>query len=381
MDAVVTLPLTAGNERSFLTLFTPLISHIVSKAIGAPLIIMQNNVGYKSNDLAIDSRLQYEKYVEHCGQIGISGNGVSFKEDASPDYQTYFEKLVKKVLEMGLVNFQTEEIMWCQCGRTEALASTIKTLAEEKRRKSLIACSDTVKCKCCNHPLESSVEDIAVISLNQVLPENIWPPIYFDEFKEVSKRMSGHSVVISRNHRSGFKIKIGYKEVTIDTDFRWFGYLGYFCQGMSEVLIVSSLTTLNQLAKVIAFSKLCLPELKISILIHPVIRVKDGNVKMSSFRIEEYLRLCQTANVARFFLASCMQWNHGETTLTSDEIGLVKLGLLNKTIVSQKPSESLAVNDLFHLMNRKTFYNMLKCLRNGKMMTLNEVLLKNLIFV
>ncbi len=380
MDAIVTLPLTAGDRRSFLTLFTPLVSQITARASGSSLKIMLNNVGFKSDSLNIDVFTQFQNYKKRCEDFGIFGDNVSFWHDAGEDYQEYFQNLILKVEKEGGIELCKEEMSWCPCGRVETLRSVVESLISEERRKSLVMGGREEKCKFCGQNLNTNVEDVIILRLENILPKNIWPSIYRDEIAGTCRRVASHPIVISRNHRHGFKARMFDREFVIDTDFRWLGYLGYLFKGRRDICIVSSVTTLNQLARVVSFSEKFLPCMNISILVHPIIRVRDGNLKLASIDIDRYLNLCGDSKIARFFLASCVQWNRAESVLVSDELDLIKKSFIQTIEVNQCGGNNrVPVSDLSQLINRKKLFDLLKSLRSKKQLTKEEIILKSIV--
>jgi hypothetical protein len=165
-------------------------------------------------------------------------------------------------------------------------------------------------------------------------------------------------LIINRLHRA--------EQSCFDIDFRWSGFVNYIANPDDEVILVSSPTTLNQAVRVISFAKMIAPNINIKLVVHPLLRVQDDRIMLSSMKITEFFSTLGSSLEARLLLSTGLQWRSLESVIYSRDIhwcrltaskfnfqndnvsserkpffGKNEIGLLYKTIRSQKPLSSL----------------------------------------
>ncbi len=380
MDHVLTLPLTPSEKKSFLIFFTPLFADIISKAVLAKLTIMLNTAGLKSEFVDnITADEQVSGYGDYCRRLGINNSTTSFANDGTKSFQDFSEKMIQELFTDGLIREKTEEMTWCNCGRVELPSCFLDSLDYGIWRKSLLCKKDgTVKCSICGQPLSSGKEKIYTINFPEVRQIEVLPPIYTDRVNDLAVRIAKHPTIISRRHRTGKKMVLNGEEIVVDTDFRWMSYLGYL--GIDKNChIVTGLSTLNQAVKVVAFNRLIYPNTRVSLVVHPTIKIKDGGQKLSGLRINDFLSLCDSADVARIILAGCIQWRHSESILNSDEMDLISKSASHVKNENWADDGPLSVDKLPNLINRQKIFEWLKCLRNHSSLTKQQMFLQRTI--
>lgn len=379
MDNVLTLPLTPSGKKSFLIFFTPLFADIISKAVSAKLTVMLNATGLKSEftDNTVDERVN--EYSDYCRKLGVDNSTATFAHDGTKSFQDFSEKMIQELFIDGLIKEKTEEMMWCNCGRVELPSCFLDSLDCGVWRRSLLCKKDgIVKCRVCGQPLSSGKEKSYTISLPETQQIEVLPSIYTDRVNDLATRIARHPTIISRRHRIGKKMVLNGEEIVVDTDFCWMGYLGYL--GIEKSChIVTGLSTLNQAIKVVAFSKLVYPDTKVSLVIHPTIKIKDGNQRLSGLGINDFLSLCDSANVARIILTGCIQWRHSESTLNSDEMDLISKSASHIKHESSDDNRPLTANELPEFINRQKVFEWLKCLRNHNLLTRQQRFLQKIV--
>jgi len=358
MLRVVTLPITPGNKRSFLTLFTPFVADMYAKSVGAELTVMLNTVGIKSANSGVDSRQQHANYQMHLKRLGMGS--VQCVHDGVQEYETMFQENISRMRKQTLFNNTAKEISWCSCGRVEIPTEVVRKIILEQRHKTLITGSSfsTASCSTCHSPLETATETVQTLQFPQI-EVTVEPRLYTNEIRAIADRTAENNIIVSRYHRNS--------DERFDADFRWYGYIGYVANPGDEVTIISSPTTLNQAVKVMAFNQLISPEIKVKLLIHPLVRVVDDQIQMSTMDINGYFDFLDNPLQARMFFALGLQWSSGESLVRAREVHLIKL---TSPYLSRNVSSGLLFSVL--KFNRNNVSGLYKQLRRGKSLTTEQ---------
>lgn len=315
MLRVMTLPITPRNSNSFLTLTTSLVADVYAKAFCAELTVVLNTVGIKSESSGISPTEQYKNYQYLLSRLGM--NPAKCEHDGSDLYESFFQSEVSRMEGLSFLQRSKRDIAWCSCGRVEIPVDVALKIISEQRQKTLISGSSFggAKCIACDSFLVSGNEEVMHINLHTatVLAE---PLLYSRELATITERTSKRDIIITRRHR-------GPNE-RFDIDFRWYGYVGCFANPGDEVVIVTSPTTLNQAIKVLLYCQIAYPEITIRLFIHPLIRIADHKVTMSTMSTQEFFDFLVIPIQARMFLSLGMQWTTPESFIGTDEVYLIK---------------------------------------------------------
>lgn len=369
MLRVMTLPITPKNGNSFLTLVTPFVADVYAKASQAQLTIVLNTVGIKSKNSRVSSKEQHREYQRLLSCLGM--DPARCEHDGTDLYESFFQLEISRVKTLSLFQHSRRDIAWCSCGRVEIPVDVASKIIVEQRQKTLISgssCKDA-KCVACGSFLEFGNEEVVHINLPQAII-SADPSLYSKELTAITERTCKRDVIITRKHRG--------TEEEFDTDFRWYGYVGCFASPGDDVVIITSPTTLNQAVKVLLYCHVVYPDIRIRLFIHPLVRVIDHKVIMSTMSGQEFFDFLDTPIQARMFLALGMQWAAPEGSIGTDEVYLIRQ-------TSQKITDCSCVNvgcipgslcDVFTRNNVNLLFKQVRC---GKILSHSQTQLVSLI--
>lgn len=350
MLRVLTLPITPGKDRSFLTLFTPFVADFIAKEIGGVLTVMLNTVGIKSNARSMSAHDQWLEYRAILDRLGMGS--VDCTHDGTDSFEAGFQKQISCLKSSSLLHNVRKQISWCLCGRVEVPTEVVYGILANQRSKSLIAGSTfaTAQCRICGSLLQTAHESVKVLRFPKIKTVSV-PGLYRKELESISERITRTETIVTRLHRH---------DVQYDTDFRWGGYVSHLANPGDHVVLVSSPTTLNQALRVVAFTRLISPEIEFSLLIHPLIRVIDDRVIVSQMNIENFLAFMESSLQVRMFLGLGLQWGASETKLHTRDIQLVRNTSMYFEQVKFHPIHSLRPCQ-FGRIDICTLYKQIRC--------------------
>ncbi len=355
---VTTLPVTVNENPSFLTLVTPFLAHIASIAFGARGVVMTNTIGMKTVDHEKSAESYFRLYQSQVSGIAIDPEFCA--HDGSSDYERHFNDVLARLADARMLKELEQEISWCECGRIEIPTEAARALIHQQRPKSLIEGNslESAHCKICHSGLHTNMEQTLVIALPRITAHSI-PGIYAKDLETIADRIATRTVTVSRRHR-------GY-DMCYDVDFRWLPYITSLSQTEKEVVIVSSPTTLNQAMKVIAFTSMLDPAIRCTLLVHPLIRIRDQRTALSEMSIKKFYQLVPSPLARRFLLAASMQWTSHETVLSSEEIHLISqtAEMVSSCGINNNQIAHISPEDFVHFFNRGATNRLLKAIRTS----------------
>jgi hypothetical protein len=332
----------------------------MGKALDANTIIMTNTVGMKMEHQRLSTEEYLEVYREQSESVGIPETCI--QHDGSEAFGHHFARMLTRIEELGLLTEGREDISWCTCGRIEIPTQVLQKLVQQNRAKTLIKHENgIVRCKVCDSKLSSKKETVRMLQL-PMMSIPCAPLFYGNEVVAVAERISSHPIIVSRNHRG--------KDVVFDTDFRWFSYLSMIRGDDTDVVLVTSPTTLNQAVKVVATLAVLSPETRCSLCVHPLVRVRDGNMALSSSTLKDVCQLLPSAFARRMLIALGLQWTNKETVVSSKEVHLISQTVRRpiEKMGDMRISVQETTETFMKLCNRNRATKLLKEIRAGQVM-------------
>ncbi|HUC31371.1 MAG TPA: hypothetical protein VMR99_01620 [Candidatus Paceibacterota bacterium] len=321
---------------------------------------MANTIGMKTVDHEKSADSYFRLYQSQVSGIAIDPKFCA--HDGSSDYERYFNDVLARLADAHILKELTQEISWCECGRVEIPTEAARALIQQQRSKSLIEGDslESARCKVCRSGLHTDMEQTLVTTLPRITIRSI-PGIYAKELGTIADRIAARTVTVSRRHRS--------HGVCYDTDFRWFPYITSLSQTDKDVVIVSSPTTLNQAMKVIAITSMLDPTIQCTLLVHPLIRIRDQRTALSGMSIERFYQLISSPLARRFLLAASMQWTSHETSLGSEEIHLISqtAEIVSSYGINNDQFDSISPENFVHFFNRGATNRLLKAIRTNSL--------------
>lgn len=366
---VTTLPVTVNENPSFLTLITPFLAHVASIALDARGVVMTNTIGMKTVGHEKSADDYFRLYQSQVSGIAIDPELCA--HDGSLNYERCFKDVLAQLADDHMLRELTQEISWCECGRVEIPTEAARALIRQQRPKSLIEGNslESARCKICRSGLYTAMEQTLVTTLPHIIVHSV-PGINSKDLEAIADRIATRMVTVSRNHRGN--------GMCYDADFRWLPYLTSLSQMDKEVVIVSSPTTLNQAMKVVAITSVLDPTIQCTLLIHPLVRIRDQRIALSEMSIEKFYQLIPSLSARRFLFAASMQWTSHETLFGSEEIHLISqtAEMISSYGINQNQFIPISLENFVHFFNRGTTNRLLKAVRTNGMQAEDDQLLQ-----
>ena len=367
---VTTLPVTPGKHNSFVTLFGPLIADVFSRLTNNSLKLVMNVIhSFRSFEK------EAQKYIHQLEYLDIKPSLIVY--DSSDGYQNYIQYIVKDLFDKGFLRVKTISMIHCDCGVVELPHSVYKMLQIQERRKYVLENGRCVKCK---SELKRSDENVLELKLPKLNIEILFHPLIYKGHLEQSVTANERPIIISRNYRDGVVVSLNKQKFILDTDFCWMAYLGYLNE--SDFSIISGSDTINHAVKAIKLLAVYQSEPKITLFVHPLLRVLDSKVELSKFTIDDYLNYCLTPQFARTFLMLGAQWQQPEVAIKASNLHLVEKSVYPKQIFSSISNATVVTPGNFcNIINSSKILELLKIMRSyqtelsGDQMTLKSALL------
>lgn len=353
---VTTLPITPSTESPYLRFYTPLLADIFSRLTGTPFKMFCNTVGFKTGFSATRQSELYQHYLAQLSLLSIRSN--TSDHDGSVNYRSYQAGTLSDLVLERIVEQTELDLAWCQCGRVELPAELVYTLLSRKHGfKGLI--KGTAKdplCSFCGSSLSSSRENVKFIHLPVYNAHhvNVIPAKLGNQLSQYITDISAHPMLISRNHRVG----------EYDPEFHWLPFLNYLAgDTKSNITLIVSPNTFDKAIKVISFARLTNPLLDFNVVVHPLLRVKDGRISFKGLTIKPFIKVCGGVSEARGFLSIGTQWSNLESTIESRELHFVRMCV--QYLPDFTPlSHSYSVEEVINVFNRNNLNHIFKQLRS-----------------
>ncbi|MBU6310791.1 hypothetical protein KGO06_02555 [Patescibacteria group bacterium] len=364
---VSTLPIALRNDPTFETFLSPIVAYATAKLIGAEPMISINLFGMKYEQVLSDSegvRLYSDSLRNICGE-NFNPHVVS---DVNDQYVSKIKELLSSKIDDGTIVKTELELMMCSCGRSQFPKDALASIALEPDIVEKTASG--YRCVFCHSELFEQVTSALILRAQSgFVAPTIFPDRYRKKAENQQQILSGRPVIISRvqrNTESRFSVH-GY---SIDPDVWWACMPFISLQNQDEVILVTSSKTLWHAVRTTHIARLLGIECKVSVLVHPYLKILDQETKLSRMSVSDYQKAVASPAAARAFLLTGLQWGSDVSNLTSDELYLVNHSYQVTVEIAQ--TDVISISRVTRVLQRNTFVSLFKKLRSLSKPALTE---------
>jgi hypothetical protein len=303
-------------------------------------------------------------YLDSNKRIGVGGDVWVDSDNKESLYQELQTLIDKGHVQEGIYKIQ-------RCS-TDCLRVEILDGIEIKSDKNhLISTVENKKCcTVCNHELVVEEKSALVIKFpDTVHPFNVFPSEFQKDINETARKLSGMSMLISRQRDTGIVFQTGQKTYNIDVDFFWLNYLNTISKGVNKIMLIGSNHVRNHLMYITALSNMTndnenTPK-EIKVIMPSYIKAVAGFEEIPS---KEYLK--EDPNTTRLLVYSSLSWNK-DAQWATEFLKYIKKRSVNVSWNNNIKVETEEMHDVVQsceLINRA---NIQKALKDGGAKNMN----------
>lgn len=352
-----TLPITPKIETGFEFYFTPIVTRVLSKLVGLPMVLAINMVGRKSDYSA------FRSFLDGVIKLEIMPERIWF--DNNPDHLEKISSYLEILDSKGVLEETCAEVMMCQCGAIETLSVDF---GRKKDFKLLEFIGGNWSCRLCGSSLESKKTKVLMVHLPVIANTPItYPGKFSRELREKLDTLSLRPWLITRHREINPPAVFKGHKYFMDVDFAWATFLTTLSQeGWLMEAIVVSHRVLNQLAGLYAINSVLMGN---HYPIKEVIVTPFCQSGISNDVVKGY-----SAKAIKAFVLEMFQSNRKEVAINSRELFLAELSLklageisTDHAIVIDTLAEALA------LIKDEGMVKLMKLVRQQKQLSRQEL--------
>lgn len=384
---ITTLPICFRRGRPFRILFSAFVAKCLGRLLSSKVYYPINLMGIKNHlipDEIEPTRLSYHTALRDIG-IDVS------VEDIMSDMDEMFLHYVRDIIESRIYNqictIEPVPMAYCICGRVELPASVLQQLREQERAKLTKFVEGKLRCSICNEEIQYCKYNVLLHQHGDVAPEfSIFPSWLKTRKDEELERILKRRCIVTRRYRpSGVSLQLS-SGLTVDPDYCWGHQLAFLSKIScdNELVLVIGMTHIAQACKAIMLAKMARPEIKVSLVVHPMVDFHFNNpFPNPTMSAGEFVRFCGSKSAALIMLSFALQWNRERSSLNFEELPLIENSLRNKIILMNllKQSNIGSIEDAVRALKRFNVQTVLKGLRQRRILSAFEQILIQAIVV
>lgn len=360
-----TLPISFRPNRPFRILFTPFMVNCIYRLCeGKRQIFPINARGLRDEPGKVEPSTLCDKYSDELELLGISKRSPSviIFSDRDPEYTEFLKSTIGEGIKSGIYSYTKQRISYCSCGKIEIPTFNLDSIGEDRLKLASRTQSGWI-CKFCNSELYESLDRTLVLDLDKAPKVHVIPMFQIPKYESVRSTTS-RTVLISRSHRSHAN-DVQVEDLTIDPDHCWQYFLNYLQAkyGINDFAVVVGVNQIHFAAQLVSLVKLTNPNIKISIVVTPLINLGDLSAGINrETTTRQLIHILGSKIGIRIFLALLVQWSREISNICLSDIDLIKKCLDAKVVTNLK-TEALQLQDFEFSFHRQNILRLLKFIR------------------
>lgn len=375
---VTTLPLCYRRNRSFKMFFTPFVAKCINNLLGGKLVLPLNLMGIRDIIPRSEYNAVVESYRKDLELLGIKIPAAQIFHDMDQGFLDFVFSEVIPHESSGRFRRESRPITFCSCGRIELPNEVFISIQKQERMKLMIQRNGTdIMCKACESSLQTRDTEVLIHDYTEsTLGCQLVPHTYSNRARGIIKEIVDHPVIFSRHYRPEAGSLVLEPGTMIDPDYCWGHYLGYLkkCFGDSEFVVVAGVNHLVQAYRMIILTRDLDPSIRVSLVVHPLITIRNGDENLNKMTLEEYLDRCGSSTSAQLFFSLGLQWNRFDSIIPFSELALVQQSLIGKDLSSITPPmvRPCELKDMATTLKRDNVLRILKRIRRRSPLLIDE---------
>ncbi len=370
---ITTLPISYRQGRSFRILMTGFVASSVAKLTGNPLIQAINAASLRDKEI-VDSSTLLGAYQNDMAQLTPVSADLTFN-DKDPGFLRFISDEIEHMFESGHCHETSMEILHCPCGKVESPEMVLRQFVKEGRTEFVTEQNGILSCAFCKQRLVKTEQDVFAHTSIETSPITALPTTLTGRVGALIAEHTCHPIVFSRHARAVNGLT--HRGKIIDPDYCWLHMFGYLHKvtNETEFCLVAGVDCMLQAIRVVLFTKAHYPDLQITVLFHPLLRLDSDSAIHRKTTVHELIHYCNGASAARTLLVSSLQWSRHYSAVNLTELQTIQFSHNNTPRKNENVHTKKTLQEVLQLLKRDKVIRLLKALRQKRQLDEDETLL------
>lgn len=326
-ECITCLPITLPSEVRPGLALTPFVVSVLAKLTGHTSVCCINMKGLRYRNLAkgtVEQRLvQFRSLLQRL-ELDID----AYWFDNDPGHAARLQGYCEQLAAHGELRRQTENVLICRCGAAEILQSAID-VEWMMDRKVVRFQEGQMSCKLCATSLQNVRKPCLLLESRFAQSVSaVFPSFYNEEIEEL-RHKSQQPLLISRERREGYRVRIFERTWWLDIDFCWsLLFCSLLEDGFQPVAVVVSSRSLKPLLWAVGISgKLSERLANLQVIVTPFASFTGSDAVRHQPRSLQQLIDRYGRTPVRLLLADALKWKQKEVKVSSSVIFWALKGL------------------------------------------------------